>query len=73
MLSCGYVVHKTMPLALAIQSESVQSRQGITLSMMQSAAFPKISTHYERLINPSSTNFWYMRAWAFLKNKIYYE
>ena len=73
MYKCGYIVHKTMPLALARQSELVQPRQGIAPSKMQSAAFPKISTQYERLINPPSTNFWYIRAWTCLRNKIYDE
>jgi hypothetical protein len=63
MYKCGYVVHKTMPLALAIQIDLVQSGQDITPSKMRSAAFPKIYTQYERLINPPSKNFWYIRAW----------
>jgi hypothetical protein len=63
MYKCGYVVHKTMPLALARQIDLVQSGRDIIPSKMRSAAFPKISTQYERLINPPSTDFWYIRAW----------
>jgi hypothetical protein len=74
MFKCGYVVHnQTMPLALARQSELVQSGQGATPSKKPSSAFPKISTQYERLIAPLSTSFWYIRAWTFLKNKIFDE
>ncbi len=71
MFKCGYVVHnQTMPLALARQSELVQSGQGISSSKRPSTAFPKISTQYERLIAPPITNFWYMKIWLFLKRKI---
>jgi len=70
MLGCGYVIHKTMPLALARQSEMVRLQEGTTPSNTLSSLLPKISTQYKRLIPPPSTSFWYMRAWGFLKRKM---
>ena len=71
MTKCGYVVHKTMPEFLSRQCEMDQSQQGAALSTEPSPSLPKISTHYERMIAPFSTSLWYLRAWSFLKQKMF--
>jgi len=70
MPKCGYVVHKTMPEFLYRQYEMDQSEQGADLSVAPSPSLPKMSTHYMRLISPPSASFWYIRAWAHLKQKL---
>jgi len=70
MPKCGYVVHKTMPLALLQQMKMAQSLQDNTVSNTSSSPLPKISTHYKRLIPPLRMSFWYIRAWVYLKQKL---
>ena len=69
MSKCGYVIHKTMP-SLVQEIKMAQSKQDTTQNKTPSSSLPKISTHYKKLIPPSSTNFWYIRVWVFLKKKM---
>ena len=70
MLGCGYVIHKTMPLALAQQLKMAKSKVDTTQSKTPSSSLPRISTQYKTLIPPSSTSFWYIRVWVYLKQRM---
>ena len=70
MSKCGFVIHKTMPLALAQQLQMAQSKVDTTQSKTPSSSLPRISTQYKTLMPPSSTNFWYIKAWDYLKQKM---